>query len=76
VIYLSTSYLWSNRCTAPLDDLLAQIREETYTVPYSAISFRGHRNTAAPSDTIRSVSSLLVFVFSILPFWCNYLHPR
>ncbi|KAK4157097.1 terpenoid cyclases/protein prenyltransferase alpha-alpha toroid [Chaetomidium leptoderma] len=76
VVYLPTSYLWSNRCTAPLDDLLAEIREEIYTAPYSTVNFRRHRNKAAPSDTIRSVSGLLVFLFSIMAFWCNYLRPR
>ncbi|EAQ93307.1 hypothetical protein CHGG_01542 [Chaetomium globosum CBS 148.51] len=76
VVYLPTSYLWSNRCTAPLDDLLAEIREEIYTTPYSAVDFSRHRHTAAPSDTIRSVSGLLIFLFSILAFWCNYLRPQ
>lgn len=76
VVYLPTSYLWSNRCTVPLDNLLDEIREEIYTEPYSTVDFRRYRTTAAPTDTIRSVSSLLVFLFSILAFWCNYLRPR
>jgi lanosterol synthase len=76
VVYLPTSYLWSNRCTAPLDDLLLEVREEIYTMPFSAVDFRRYRNNAAPSDTVRAVSGLLIFLFSILAFWCNYLRPR
>ncbi len=76
MVYLPTSYLWSNRCTAPLDDLLAEIREEIYTAPYATINFGRHRNTTAPSDTVRSVSGLLVFLFTLMAFWCNYLRPR
>ncbi|KAK4237660.1 terpenoid cyclases/protein prenyltransferase alpha-alpha toroid [Achaetomium macrosporum] len=76
VVYLPTSYLWSNRCTAPLDALLAEVREEIYTTPYSTVDFRLHRTTTAPSDSIRAVSGLLAFLFSVLAFWCNFLRPR
>lgn len=56
--------------------MLTEIREEIYTTSYTTVDFPRHRNTAAPTDTIRSVSSLLIVLFSIVAFWCNYLRPR
>lgn len=76
VVYLPTSYLWSNRCSIPLNPLLESIREEIYIDPYQSIEFANHRNTVAPSDRRRNVTSVLLFFFSILTFWCNYLRPR
>ncbi|RYO77040.1 hypothetical protein DL764_010251 [Monosporascus ibericus] len=76
VVYLPTSYLWSNRCSTPLTPLLSEIRQEIYTEPFNEINFVKHRNTTAPSDAMRSVSPLLLCFFSVLTIWCNYLRPR
>ncbi|OAQ59653.1 lanosterol synthase [Pochonia chlamydosporia 170] len=76
VVYLPTSYLWSNRCTKPLTPLLAEIRNEIYTKPFDKIKFADHRNDTAPTDSIRSVSPLLLFLFFIVGIWCRYLQPR
>ncbi|KAI0406244.1 terpene synthase [Xylaria palmicola] len=75
VVYLPTSYLWSNRCTTTLTPLLAEIRDEIYTEPYDAIPFPRYRNRTAETDAIRKASPLLIFLFAILSFWCNFLRP-
>ncbi|KAI6245711.1 Lanosterol synthase [Erysiphe necator] len=76
VVYLPTSYLWSNRCTKPLNSLLKQIRDEIYCEPFESINFAKHGNNVAPSDRIRSVTPILRFFFFILTIWCNYLRPN
>ncbi|KAI0882335.1 terpene synthase [Annulohypoxylon maeteangense] len=76
VVYLPTSYLWSNRCTTPLTPLLAEIRDEIYTEKYSSIAFSDYRNYTAETDAVRKVSPLLVILFAILSFWCNFLRPQ
>ncbi|KAI1777551.1 terpenoid cyclases/protein prenyltransferase alpha-alpha toroid [Hypoxylon cercidicola] len=68
VVYLPTSYLWSNRCTIPLTPLLAEIREEIYTTPYASIKFSDYRNHTAKTDAVRKISPLLIFLFTILSF--------
>ncbi|KAE9567932.1 Lanosterol synthase [Colletotrichum fructicola] len=40
------------------------------------IDFVKHRNTVAPSDAVRSVSPTLLFFFSIVTIFYNYLMPR
>ncbi|KAI1502804.1 terpene synthase [Biscogniauxia marginata] len=76
VVYLPTSYLWSNRCTTPLTPLLAEIRDEIYTQPYASTAFINYRNYTAETDAMRKVSPLLLFFFVILSFWCNLLCPK
>jgi lanosterol synthase len=58
-----------------LDPLLASIREEIYTQPYGKIRFAQHRYTTAPTDAMRSISPVLVFLFSIITIWCDLLRP-
>ncbi|TIC96193.1 Lanosterol synthase [Colletotrichum higginsianum] len=76
VVYLPTSYLWSNRCTIPLTPLLSELQQEIYTEQFGKINFPNHRNTTAPSDAMRSISPLLLVFFSIWTVWCNYLRPQ
>ncbi|KAK1855411.1 oxidosqualene:lanosterol cyclase [Colletotrichum chrysophilum] len=75
-VYLPTSYLWSNRCTIPLTPLLTEIRQEIHTERFSKIDFVKYRNTLAPSDAVRSVSPLLLFFFSIITIFYDYLLPQ
>ncbi|KAJ0343176.1 hypothetical protein KNSL1_010403 [Colletotrichum chrysophilum] len=75
-VYLPTSYLWSNRCTIPLTPLLTEIRQEIHIERFSKIDFVKYRNTLAPSDAVRSVSPLLLFFFSIITIFYDYLLPQ
>ncbi|KAI0445691.1 terpene synthase [Xylaria telfairii] len=75
-VYLPTSYLWSNRCSTPLTPILEEIRDEIYTQPYASISFHRYLNQTAETDAIRKTSPLLLFMFALLSFWCNFLRPR
>ncbi|KAK8060848.1 hypothetical protein PG996_010778 [Apiospora saccharicola] len=76
VVYLPTSYLWSNRCSIPLNPLLAEIREEIYTEPYGVIDFRRARNYTAPSDSLRKISPFLLVCFALIRIWFDYFRPR
>lgn len=76
VVYLPTSYLWSNRCSMTLTPLLEEIREEIYTQPYASLSFQKYCNHTAKTDAIRKASPFLIFLFAALSFWCNFLRPR
>ncbi|KAK8128972.1 hypothetical protein PG984_010080 [Apiospora sp. TS-2023a] len=76
VVYLPTSYLWSNRCTIPLNPLLEEIREEIYTEPYRAIDFHRARNYTAPSDSLRKISSFLLVCFALIRVWYYHFRPR
>ncbi|KAI1385504.1 terpenoid cyclases/protein prenyltransferase alpha-alpha toroid, partial [Hypoxylon trugodes] len=60
----------------PLTPLLAEIREEIYTESYASINFLDYRNFTAPTDAIRKISPVLLFFFTLISFWCNYLRPQ
>ncbi|KAI0206567.1 terpene synthase [Astrocystis sublimbata] len=75
VVYLPTSYLWSNRCSTSLTPILCELRDEIYTEPFDTIAFHRYRNHTAKTDAIRKVSPLLAFLFAILSFWCYILRP-
>ncbi|KAK8081102.1 hypothetical protein PG997_008920 [Apiospora hydei] len=76
VVYLPTSYLWSNQCTVPLNPLLKEIREEIYTEPYRSVDFRRARNYTAPSDSLRKISPFLLVCFALIRIWFDFFRPR
>jgi len=76
VVYLPTSYLYSNRSTIPLNPLLVEIRDEIYLQPFTDIDFAQHYNTVAATDIKRPRSTFLTVINSALRAWEKYLRPE
>ena len=58
-VYLPMCYLYAKRFQCPDDDLIMDLREELYPVPYDSIDWVSQRNNVASSDLYCETSSIL-----------------
>lgn len=71
-IFLSLSYLYSNKVCKPLNPLLEQLRQEIYVKPYESIDFSKHRNTVNQVDLYYPHSKVLDITNNLLVLWDKY----
>ena len=75
MVYIPTSFLYSNKCRMPMNPLLRELRNELYILPFSSINFRQHRNTVAATDIKRPPSRIVRLMNPLLRTWEAYLRP-
>ena len=75
MVYLPTSFLYSNKCRMPLNPLLRDLRNELYVQAFSSINFQQHRNTVAATDLKRPLSRIVGLMNPLLRAWEAYLRP-
>lgn len=76
MVYLPTSFLYANKCTKPLNDLLTSLRSEIYVEPYSSIDFSKHRTTVAATDLKKKPSIIATLANAVFSTWESYLRPQ
>jgi 2,3-oxidosqualene cyclase len=66
MVYLPMSYLYGRRARAPDSPLLASLREEIYSQPYTDIDWSAARNRVAPTDAYTPRTPLFRWVHRLL----------
>ena len=66
MVYLPMSWLWARRAALPMDDLLSELREEIYEVPYAQVDWNAAKDRVARSDAYTERTSILRTVNRVL----------
>ena len=62
-VYLAMSYCYAERVRANHSQIISELREELYTVPYSTIDWPAQRSNIAPGDIYTPHSFTLKVAF-------------
>jgi lanosterol synthase len=74
MVFLGTSFIWSQRWTFKQTHLVRQLRQELFVEPYESIDWIGNRNTIYKIDNFHPKSWLLNIINWILVnIWIPYL---
>lgn len=76
MVYLASSFVYSQRWTMPHIPLIDELRQEMFTEPYETINWKGHRNSIAPMDNFHPKSWILnVLNWILVHIWFAFLRP-
>lgn len=64
-VYLPMGYCYAMRLSAEQSQIISELREELYTVPYSTIDWPAQRNNIAPGDIYTPHSLTLNIILSM-----------
>jgi squalene/oxidosqualene cyclase-like protein len=69
MVYLPMSWLYGARATAPVDDLIVELRRELYVEPWERIDWARHRDTVACTDAYTPHSAPMKLTHAGLRAW-------